>query len=325
MPNGSLAARRAYSRETANEKQELEVLKLISLTGRISNVSGVAPGLPFSARGLFFGMNINPSPEITNQVQQSLEKVAAIDARKEQRATQNANSMPNPRAMNSKAILSSISGLPADTSVESLWDWWPSFNENPTTAEKPVSRISILDDSSYVVVPTQETLAQIIALPSTECLVAGTVIQTSCGLRKIEEIRIGDTAVSMNVDSGEISMRPIINVSNRIAAESYKITVGNGEVIQATGGHNWWVLGQGWLRSRQLKAGQFMRTGDASVEIKKIEKIDGPIKVYNMIVDKTHTYFVGQERLLSWDVTSLQPTLQRVPGREMAVYASASK
>jgi hypothetical protein len=58
-----------------------------------------------------------------------------------------------------------------------------------------------------------------------------------------------------------------------------------------------------------------IRTTDASIEVAKVEKFDKPRKFYNMTVDETHTYFVGKDRLLSWDVTTLQPTLQAVPGQ----------
>lgn len=314
MPNGSLATRRAYLRETMNEKQELEIIKLVALREEPGMINRISSGLanPFGMR-----MTVTASPEITRQVQQSLEKVAAIDIRREQRVNENQNSIGDQRARNSKVILSSISGLSADAPVESYWDWWPSFNENPTGAAKPTTSTSYLDDSSYADIPTGTNVSfgSAVQLPTTECLVAGTKIQTSTGLRSVEELKIGDQVVSMDVSSGEISLRPIVSVGNRTASESYKLTTKNGDLIQATGGHNWWVLGKGWLRTRQLAVGQFLRTGGASQQIDKIEKIDGPITVYNMIVDQTHTYFVGKDRLLSWDVTTLKPTLQTVPGR----------
>jgi hypothetical protein len=36
--------------------------------------------------------------------------------------------------------------------------------------------------------------------------------------------------------------------------------------------------------------------------------------VYNLVVADFHTYFVGQTKLLSHDVTPREPTLARVPG-----------
>ena len=38
------------------------------------------------------------------------------------------------------------------------------------------------------------------------------------------------------------------------------------------------------------------------------------VETYNLVVPDSHTYFVGSERLLSWDATDLQPTFQLVPG-----------
>ncbi|MFM7516868.1 MAG: hypothetical protein ACKO3V_07995, partial [Pirellula sp.] len=71
--------------------------------------------------------------------------------------------------------------------------------------------------------------------------------------------------------------------------------------------------GQGWVKTRDLTQGTYLRTATGFAPIQKIK--DGLSEVtYNLVVDYDHTYFVGQSRLLSFDASEAIPAFQKVPG-----------
>ena len=83
--------------------------------------------------------------------------------------------------------------------------------------------------------------------------------------------------------------------------------------IRATGGHTFWVTGRGWSKLRLVKPGESFHSVDGSVEILSL-KPAGEAKTYNLVVADDHTYFVGQARILSHDVTFAEPVDTVVPG-----------
>lgn len=311
MPNGTLFVHRAYLRESMTEKEQAEVLKAAMLfTPSVTlDMSKVIANTNNPNLNCFFPAEIKVNA-INDQARSSIERLSSINNEVEARKADIWNKIQQKREANSKLILSQLSGLAPTEKAEVFWGWWPDFNDEATGDKRSFTSYAI-DDTPYVSIPNQLT----VITPHSSCLVAGTIVQSANGPKSIESFKIGDSVASINIETGEISLRPVTHVSERTASATHVIHLKNNEAIRATGGHNWWVVGKGWTRSRDLEAGQLIRTGDSSVEIAKLEKIEQPIKVYNLIVDQTHTYFVGKDRLLSWDVTSLQPTLQKVPGK----------
>lgn len=86
-----------------------------------------------------------------------------------------------------------------------------------------------------------------------------------------------------------------------------------GGTVRGTGGHTFWVVGEGWIKLRDVKPGQRFHTVTGAVKIERLEKT-GKAKTYNLVVDASHTYFVGKDLLLSHDVTFAEPTDAVVPG-----------
>ena len=75
----------------------------------------------------------------------------------------------------------------------------------------------------------------------------------------------------------------------------------DGEEINTTDTHPFWVEGKGWTEAGELKAGDVLRlnTGELkTVEKVEIEVFDKPVKVYNFEVEDWHTYFVTEQGIL---------------------------
>lgn len=84
--------------------------------------------------------------------------------------------------------------------------------------------------------------------------------------------------------------------------------------IQATAGHRWFVAGKGWLMTKELQSDMLLHNASGTTRIDNI--LEDPLEqeTFNLVVDELHTYFVGPERVLSYDNSELQPTLRAVPG-----------
>jgi hypothetical protein len=151
-----------------------------------------------------------------------------------------------------------------------------------------------------------------IPLPRTSCFAAGTMVQTWCGPRKIEEVGVGDRVLAMDVQSGELSYQVVQARTLRPAAPMVKISVG-ASTISATRGHPFWVNGQGWTLAKQLKVGQVLHSLGGAAVIDIIEH-EPPKEAYNLVVGGAGTYFVGENAVLVHDNTPLVETTARVPG-----------
>lgn len=145
------------------------------------------------------------------------------------------------------------------------------------------------------------------------CLVAGTLVQTAEGLRAVDHIRPGDLVLSQQPETGELTYKPVLQATIRPPGPVLAIETPD-NVIRATGGHLFFVAGQGWVRARELTPAMKLYDVHGTTPIRNVTPEDENEQTYNLIVADFHTYFVGPERVLSYDVTPLRPTAITVPG-----------
>ncbi len=200
------------------------------------------------------------------------------------------------------------------------WAWWNSHSERYEDRKQTAItyenrsaryRVAATHESSNATYQAGHDFGETTMQYS--CLVPGTLIQTETGLRPIEQIRTGDRVLSQNVQTGEIGLQAVMTTTVRPPKETIVIGT-SGETIQATGGHYWWVVGKGWLRSRDLEPGMQLQRAGGTAQVTSIEldPVDQP--THNLIVDHFNTYFVGKQRILSYDNSLLKPTLQTTIG-----------
>lgn len=88
-------------------------------------------------------------------------------------------------------------------------------------------------------------------------------------------------------------------VFEREAPEHYTLYVGVDEVVEATGEHPFWVVGQGWTNVEDLQEGDHLLNSDGrGLRLAAVEFQDRPLKVHNFSVRGLHTYFAGNSQLL---------------------------
>jgi hypothetical protein len=72
----------------------------------------------------------------------------------------------------------------------------------------------------------------------------------------------------------------------------------DGDVIEATAEHPFFVPGRGWIYAAGLKTGDRVKSTFASSAVVSVTYRAGATKVYNFEVARTHTYYVGAGKLV---------------------------
>jgi hypothetical protein len=144
------------------------------------------------------------------------------------------------------------------------------------------------------------------------CFPAGTPIETLAGPMRIEKIKPGDSVLSQNPRTGELAYKLVQGVTLRPPAPLIGVGVGS-EAIHATRGHPFWVNGQGWLMTKQLKVGMILHCINGAIAVDELKELS-PEPAYNLVVSDFNTYFVGASRVLVHDNMLLEEPGVLVPG-----------
>ncbi len=75
---------------------------------------------------------------------------------------------------------------------------------------------------------------------STQCFIAGTLIETQYGQKPIEEIQAGDMVLAENPETGEIALKRVVQTFENESDELVHVFV-NGEEIITTPNHPFYV------------------------------------------------------------------------------------
>ena len=134
------------------------------------------------------------------------------------------------------------------------------------------------------------------------CFVAGTLVLTIDGHKPIETIEAGDFVLSSDPETGEVAYKEVLQTYVFIKDALVYVTI-NGEVIETTKEHPFWIEGQGWTKAEFLKAGDIVRSEDGSgIEIEDVEIFELPedeyVVVYNFEVADFHSYYVSEFNVL---------------------------
>ncbi|EQA43152.1 intein C-terminal splicing domain protein [Leptospira broomii serovar Hurstbridge str. 5399] len=195
------------------------------------------------------------------------------------------------------------------------------------------------------------------------CFTAGTLIRTKSGLKPIEKIEIGDLVLSLDPKTGELSYKKVLRLFSNETPIVHRITYTNGNVINTTWNHPFFIRGKGFTEVRniqpeersvtvasirnsyRIERGSGIQIGASlaslgsrstnsnsatwkdeirgTVGIAKIEEVYEKTKVYNFEVEENHTYFVGKDGVLVHNDASCGPGY--VAGLKEAVAANGGE
>lgn len=90
------------------------------------------------------------------------------------------------------------------------------------------------------------------------CFTAGTKIHTKDGFKNIEAIKAGDYVWSENPETHEKALKKVKKIFVREKDSIIRLAI-NGEVIETTHEHPFYVEGRGFIAAGELKAGDEVR------------------------------------------------------------------
>ncbi len=146
-------------------------------------------------------------------------------------------------------------------------------------------------------------------------------------LVNIEDVKTGNFVRSWNEKTGKMGYKKVLNTFERVSEGIYNLELSNGETIQPTWNHPFWVLsGEDnssfavslvsaasksgkWVETKDLKPGDRLLAANGDIiTVEDISYDAGKVTVYNFEVEDNHTYFVGDSGVLVHnDSCSLNP------------------
>lgn len=132
------------------------------------------------------------------------------------------------------------------------------------------------------------------------CFPAGTLISTKTGCKAIEDIQPGDQVYAQSPDTGNKDLKTVTRIFTTQTQEIVHIYV-NGEEIETTLNHPFYVENQGWVKAGELNAGDRLRLlsgAAAPIEKVELEELTKPITTYNFEVEDWHSYYVSAQGVL---------------------------
>ena len=164
-----------------------------------------------------------------------------------------------------------------------------------------------------------QLVSVIFAAFTPSCFTGDTEVLTAEGSACIEEIEVGDSVWAYNPETDETGLKEVLNVWVKETDEILHVSTSDGETIDTTTNHPFYVDSKGWVAAGDLEVGDTLIIVDGNeVEVTdlELEKLAEPILVYNLDVADFHTYFVGEYGVLvhNYEVKSLigdSPALSR--------------
>ena len=137
------------------------------------------------------------------------------------------------------------------------------------------------------------------------CFIAGTLVACLSAdgeeiHKPIEEIEVGDRVLAYDEETGEQGYKPVVRLFRNQTKEWYHVFI-DGEEIECTGGHPFYVEGKGFIPAKELRRGDkcLLSTGeDVTIEKVEVEKLTEAETTYNFEVADFHTYYVTEKDVL---------------------------
>ncbi|MDF2441476.1 MAG: hypothetical protein JWN98_2460, partial [Abditibacteriota bacterium] len=133
--------------------------------------------------------------------------------------------------------------------------------------------------------------------PKSGCFTAGTLIATSEGSKPIEEVQVGDQVWARDEKTGKLALQRVTHTFKHEVDQLVVLHI-EGEDIETTAEHPFWVQGKGWVKAGELQTGDVLeRLNGSTLTIQDIEVVVRACRVYNLEVEGFHTYFVAKQQV----------------------------
>ncbi|WP_249262337.1 Hint domain-containing protein, partial [Leptospira alexanderi] len=168
------------------------------------------------------------------------------------------------------------------------------------------------------------------------CFTAGTLVHTSQGTKKIEEVKVGDEVLSWDEESGEQEYHRVVKTFQREVNVVYTLHYSNGTQVETTDEHPFYIENKGWVPAKDLRSGdRSVLSNEKTLEIESITISERTTTVYNFEVEDAHSYYVGKDGILvhndcvvtgpSMSLAAFNALLKYMPGASEAEIEAARK
>lgn len=141
-----------------------------------------------------------------------------------------------------------------------------------------------------------------IGLKGVQCFIGGTLVATEDGLKPIENIEVGDKVLAYDEETGEQAYKKVVRLFRNETYEWYHIFV-NDEEIVCTGGHPFYSTKYDkFVAAKDLETDDKLLFSNGEYGIInqiEVEVLSKPQTTYNFEVEDYHTYYVGENEVLT--------------------------
>ncbi|MEO1323889.1 MAG: RHS repeat-associated core domain-containing protein [Pseudomonadota bacterium] len=151
--------------------------------------------------------------------------------------------------------------------------------------------------------PIAKPLKALKKLNPCSCFVAGTLVETEHGLRPIEEIEIGDKVWAWSEETGDVALKEVTDLIRPEPKPIWALEVSGveetKEKIEVTDDHPWWVIGIGWVETKDLSPGMALSTRDGKgMIVTSTAMTDRQESTFNLTIAEYSTFFVSEDAIL---------------------------
>jgi hypothetical protein len=131
--------------------------------------------------------------------------------------------------------------------------------------------------------------------PETGCFIGDTPVLMADGLTKaIDAIAVGDQVVARDEKTGLTATGAVSRIFRHRVSETLLLEMDGGEIVETTAAHRFAAEDRGFVSAGQLRPGDRLSThSEKGAGVVSAEARPGAMTVYNLCVDRFHTFFVG--------------------------------
>ncbi len=156
--------------------------------------------------------------------------------------------------------------------------------------------------------------------------IAGTIVHTFTGPDTIQNIKVGDRLLSFDLETGRIVESKVIDTHQEQIDELVRIVIA-GEEFYVNPEHRFYVAStHEWVEAHNLQPGLhvLLNKSGQTLLIDKIEPIHGKSIIYDLTVENTKNYFVGNNQILVHNFAFIIPLFVWTIGEGIAILTAAT-
>jgi RHS repeat-associated protein len=133
-----------------------------------------------------------------------------------------------------------------------------------------------------------------------------TLVHTESGLKPIKDIEVGENVLAWAEWKDEYAYKPVTQIfTGEKEYELARITLDNGEVIEATPEHPLYVSGAGWRAAQLVEPGDhLLRAGEDEAAVRQVSRYRHREVVFNLAIEDYATFLVGSDAVLAHNAKS---------------------